>query len=523
VGVSTAEYFMERILDALLREDLFDVVSTGTFDAQSSTLRAHPAPGLEWFIPVHAHRLHQTLKAAKPWIVCNGDRITDPRELVARMQKLVDEPEALRAELECAWEHHEAVQSLRAGIASAGPASWAESLLWHDRIAALQDHPLYPTARAKVGLDVADLQRYAPEWSNSFELRWLGVPVGQLTHRQGSVPGWWPQPAELGLPPGLFPVPVHPHTALRLEPPAQAVWAPHSAVAVRPTLSVRTVAVLQHPEFHLKLPLFMRSLSFKNLRKVKPDTLHDGAVMQDLLGAILAQEPQLRGQVLLTEENCGLSVDGRSDLGCIVRRYPAPALEGCQVLPTAAFSAQGVRLAPEVLSAYLELTLRLHLTLWVRYGIALESNQQNTLVVVAPDGSVRLLLKDNDAARIYAVQAQSRLPLPPFCDPCILVEGWEAIAQMFITITLQLNLQLFFPAEQLREALLRQLQEFSPEELDNARVQELLLDPEFHPVKRLWSAGTLFSKTRTGAADINKFYGHTAPNLFASQERLVSF
>lgn len=62
-----------------------------------------------------------------------------------------------------------------------------------------------------------------------------------------------------------------------------------------------------------------------------------------------------------------------------------------------------------------------HLTLWLRYGIALESNQQNAILSMTPDEALTLVMKDNDAARIF-------------------VQDDLALAQMFITITLQLCL-----------------------------------------------------------------------------------
>eukprot|EP01034_Spumella_vulgaris_P045144 gene45144-56207_t len=38
------------------------------------------------------------------------------------------------------------------------------------------DHPLYPTARAKLGFDRAALEAYGPESQQPFQLRWLALP-----------------------------------------------------------------------------------------------------------------------------------------------------------------------------------------------------------------------------------------------------------------------------------------------------------------------------------------------------------
>lgn len=514
-----------RILDAWLREDLFGVVSNARLEAPAGStgqwLRSEPIPGEAWYLPVRRATQLQEWQSREDWLFVErgGElrRVAEPSELVELMLPLVDEPQALLEELQSTLEHESLIRPLRGAIAPVGPL-WSDWLLSYDGVASLQDHPLYPLARAKVGLSDDDLRRYAPEFAPRFELRWLGV-APQSVQRLGELPAWWPTASQLGLPPGSFPVPVHPHTAVRLELPEEASWATESFLEVSPTLSVRTVALSQWPEFHLKLPLFMRSLSYKNLRKVKPDTLHDGAAVQNLLHSVLARHPELSQRVLLTDEGVGLSVDERADLACIVRRYPVEQLEGCRLLPTAALAAplpDGSTvlesLGPAFAEEYARLTLHLHLTLWCLYGIALESNQQNTVVVVEPDGGVRLLLKDNDAARIYSEWTRTQVAVPEFRDPCLTVSDWESLASMFITITLQLNLQPFVPEQRLAALLEEVLNDLPAEAVRRSRVRELLVQAPHHPVKRLWSAGTLFSKGRTGAADINKYYGATAPN-----------
>lgn len=519
---------MQRLLDTVLREDLFGAVSRSTPEGDSC-LQLQLTPQTRWWLPVQAGGPLCAWRAAAPflWEEHQGvrRRLDDPQQLFARCADLLDEHDALAQELSCCLEQLALARDEQAAWFASQPrvpTHWAESLMFFDRLAAFQDHPYYPTARAKVGFTADDLQRYAPEWGPQLQLRWVGVEPERVS-LQGELPAWWPSPASLRLPSGNLAVPLHPHTAEQLG----VEGTPH--LWVRPTLSVRSLEVVDHPEVHLKLPLFMRSLSFKNIRKVKPDTIHDGHAVQTLLAQAVAQSPELRGRVLLTDESCGFSVDGRADLGCIVRRYPEAELEGCRVLPVAAlaasFPAGGSVLeffGPAFLQRYLELTLRVHLTLWSRYGIALESNQQNSLIVVAPDGALRLLFKDNDAARIYRGVAAERLQVPHFQDPCIEVDDWLPLAHMFLTITLQLNLLPFASGEEIGEVLQRVLSELPQEQLQRAEVRRWLLEPEFHPVKRLFSAGTLFSKARTGAADINKHYGLTGPNPLRAWSRAAA-
>lgn len=102
----------------------------------------------------------------------------------------------------------------------------------------------------------------------------------------------------------------------------------------------------------------------------------------------------------------------------------------------------------------------------------------------------------------------------------------KPLAQMFCTIVLQLDLQAVLeglaewqPA--LRAPLYTQLQtqfaltlaQLDVDGIDTAPARRLLAAPRL-PVKYLLSAGSLLSKQLTGASDINKFYGDSAPNPF---------
>ncbi|MCZ8488664.1 hypothetical protein O9992_19980 [Vibrio lentus] len=52
--------------------------------------------------------------------------------------------------------------------------------------------------------------------------------------------------------------------------------------------------------------------------------------------------------------------------------------------------------------------MQVHLTLqWIRYGIALESNQQNAIIAFDEQGKMTLAMKDNDAARIWPERFQT--------------------------------------------------------------------------------------------------------------------
>ncbi len=367
----------------------------------------------------------------------------------------------------------------------------------HDALAARLGHPVHPLGRCRLGLSEGELRRYAPEYQPSFALRWTGVREPVLA---GELPSWWPDPAELGLPDGVTPFPVHPLTAAR-----GIVQAPASHLQVRPTLSMRTVAVTSFE--HVKVPLPTSTLGSRNVRSIKPGTLVDGARVQALLSRIAADEhlPVL----LADEQTYGHAHDPY--LGFLVRRMPVPdsvpvaALlartpEGPYVIEELAGGSEGVA---EFFSGYLRVLFAWNVALFEKYGIALEAHQQNAAVTPR----LELVLKDNDGALLSEGD---------FEDPRM-VGDREARARVFVTITLHLcaGALAFGLAERgllpLRPALAL-VRDRLDEAVSDPFLRARTLDADRLPTKAMLTAGTLVPKARTGAADINKHYGPPGPN-----------
>lgn len=593
-----AEYIAARVVDALLREDVracvtrADVVGNdalprgvadGADAAQQWLQITHFGPYRLWS-PVVRERFMQPWRFAHRALVwCNGAGcrpLRDVADILACFRAGLDEPAApgfVEFERECAaaLAHRHAAEAARdrwfddwriarGQACGADLADWHERLLHYDRLAAFLDHPFYPTARAKLGFGVEDLARYAPEFRPVFELNWLAVARARYHAAGESLPPGWPTFAQVGLPTSLAKthvlVPVHPfvwqHELDRFLAESQlaseVVRAPRTALAVTPTLSVRTLALCAAPAWHVKLPLTIRTLGAKNIRTIKPSTIHDGHRIQSLLGAIAEREIELRERVLLTSEDTGAHVAHQNFLGFIVRRYPEAALKDATLVPVAALAAptpRGDTVAEEIVDrffggdaqaffdAYLDLTLRWHLVLWLRYGVALESNQQNSVLVLSEvRPRLRLLLKDNDAARIQRDALTRRWPalgahVAQLEDVRIVVPGALPLAQMFTTITLQLNIAA--PIEHLarvygqdprtlyacvRRHIERLLDELGRAGEGVALARQMLLDEEYLYIKYLLVAATLADKNVTGAADVNKYYGRSAPN-FLKEDR----
>ncbi|MEC3998123.1 IucA/IucC family protein [Actinacidiphila sp. DG2A-62] len=384
---------------------------------------------------------------------------------------------------------------------------------------------------------------------------------------------FWPAPSDLGLA-GLdhthLALPVHPstaagaaggplHEALRATGLlGSAVLAERPWLSAAPTLSMRTVALTAHPGVHLKLPLATSTLGRLNLRTIKPGTLVDGAAAQRLLAAVTAREPRFQGLVPHCDETRWAHA-GHAVLAVLVRRLP-PGLDGCTVLPLAALAATAPdgRLVADHLAdrhtggdpvalfdAVLTLLLDWQTTLF-GYGVALESHQQNiSLVLDDRPGAprLRLLFKDDDGLRVNrrrlaetlgpdAWGSRAQDGPPPFDDPRVTVDDDGPLVDLFTTVTVHLCAGALavalasagrapFPV---LTGLVRERLAEATERLGDGpgspgrTLRAALLESDRLPVKAMVTAGTLLTKERSGASDINKHYT-LGPNYLLREPR----
>jgi siderophore synthetase component len=434
-----------------------------------------------------------------------------------------------------------------------------EGQLAYDTLAATQPHPAYPTAAARPGFTDDDALAYAPEYQPAFPLNWTAIPRPALTRGGPGLPSWWPRPSDVGLPAALDPehelIPVHPLTTQRVLRqalaeaglPAAKLIAPATRLKVTPTLSTRTVAVTSQPGVHLKLPLPTSTLGRLNRRSIMPGTLPDGALVRAIVAEAVHASPAL-DQLLLADES-RYAHAGHPFLGYLMRQLPA-GLDRCHLVPLAALLAptpDGLALVIGELAHqhgdgtvtglfrdYLDVLFGLQVELFVRFGIALESHQQNAaLVVDGPDDPLRLLVKDFDGALInYERLTAAPIPVPgpgDFADPRLLTSSDDALADVFITITVHLcagALAFGLAARDqappsvlldlVRQSLTRALDRY-PGHPAATLLRARVLTADRLPGKCMLTAGTLQSKARSGASDINKFYGTTGPNYLAGR------
>jgi siderophore synthetase component len=584
-------YISRRIIDCCLRENLRDIARTGqeatpppsvkqlwgTRDEPPAWWRIAHWPGGTLWLPVRRSDYMQCVSALsdawirqtasgaqleygfEAWLSLLAEGLDKETQLLHR--RYVDEATLAAAHRALA---REAYRQHASHLARAlDHPDWGERLLRADQVASYRDHPFYPTARAKTGLDENALRAFAPEFNPSFELHWLAVPRQQIT-RSTAAPAFWPRMGDLGFDQVLDDThvawPVHPLTWSRLHElalPDGSLRSANTFLHVRPTLSVRTVVPVEHPRHHLKLPLLMYTLGALSLRMIRPSSLYDGVWFQRVLTTISRHDAHLRDRYLHVDETHYGHVADSRHLSYLMRVYPASTAPDCLV-PVAALCAampDGRTLAAHLVERYyggdtlawwreyLDLLCGVHLRLWLVYGIALEANQQNAVLIYRENSPLRLLMKDNDAGRVWTARLRTSLralegagpdgfdldDFGPLHNERILVREESALGQMFCTITVQLNLLAILEGlsdhdESLRHAMydaLRQgitvaLQDLRRQGVDTGPADTLFGAPTL-PVKYLLSAGSLLSKQTTGAADIQKFYGASAPNFMLTR------
>lgn len=548
------EQVFQRVLDALLREDHLGLSSNGHRDGDEwCTHTGRGEPRLRLRLPVRPDGFQHHLRSSRPMLLAQRDGqapvLVDDLDALLTVLAPADDaashPATDRAtdagtapsgdpQARSGWaafvaECHGELTArrlaaqrrsrvhARVAAARAGGARGMAGALLEETLAAHADHPVHPTSRCRHGLDEAELLAYAPEHAPTFALRWLPASRAAVT-LTGRLPPWWPGSGD----PRSLLLPVHPLTADRLGLPA--VDGPR--VLVRPTLSMRTLALTADPYTHLKLPLPTATLGARNRRTIAPGTLADGDAVHRLLRRIAAGEPRFADKILHADETT-YGHAGDDTRAFLLRRYPR-ALADSTVVPVAALAAPdpcGASVVERVaggdplplLEGYLDLLLDWHTYLWLRHGIALEAHQQNIHLVVDPGGGVRLLYKDNDGARLDSRHAVA------LGDPRMRIADPGELADVFTTITLHLcaaapllalagrGVPAPTPAAALRHRLVAARDRWG-EGADARRFTERVLDADTLPIKAMVTAGTLLPKERLGCADVNKYYLRTGPN-----------
>ncbi|MDX3643821.1 IucA/IucC family protein [Streptomyces sp. MB09-02B] len=308
--------------------------------------------------------------------------------------------------------------------------------------ALLLGHPLHPTPKSREGLSESEVRLYSPEMRGSFPVHWMAVAPSVLSTDSAWTERGRVVPADLltarlagpdlPLPNGFAALPLHPwqFREVRHRPAVAALLdagllrdlGPHGA-PWHPTSSVRTVHRTGAPAM-LKLSLSLRITNSRreNLRK----ELHRGVEVHRLLRTGLADRWQaahpgfdivrdpawlavtapdgdaLAGLDVVIRHNPFGPADDVSCVAGLVSPGPYPhgerhAGDDRPLLMRSRLQEVVTRLAErtgrprsavavEWFLRYLEHIVRPVLWLDSEAGIALEAHQQNTLVLLDPDG-----------------------------------------------------------------------------------------------------------------------------------------
>ncbi|OKJ51552.1 MULTISPECIES: IucA/IucC family protein [Streptomyces] len=324
----------------------------------------------------------------------------------------------------------------------------------------LLGHPLHPTSKSREGLSEAEARLYSPELHGSFPLHWLAVDSFLLASDSGWTEQGRPVSAEqlatglaegLTLPLGTAPLPVHPWQARELlhRPDIRALLDAgllhdlglHGS-PWHPTSSVRTV---HRPGARamLKLSLGLRITNSRreNLRK----ELHRGVEVHRLLRTGLVDEWQAAHPGFdIVRDPAWLAVDtpegtpvpgldvmirhnpfGPGDDAVCIASLTAPRpWPGATTMRSRLADVIGrlasrtgrplTAVSAEWFLRYLDHVVRPVLWLDGHAGIALEAHQQNTLVLLDPDGwPVGGRYRDNQGyyfRESHRGELESRLP-----------------------------------------------------------------------------------------------------------------
>lgn len=546
-----------RVLSALLREDVVGLRSRSRLEDRTdgAWLRLdHPAAERHLTLPVTLDGFQADLAARMPLVVLSAtgpgtsDQVLhDVEEILAELATwaapcdrggfaaYAEECRQTLATVRLHTATDDQVQALLTERHGTDLTRWTGmgGSIAFDALAARIDHPVYPTARGRAGLSERELRSYAPEFAPHMHLRWLALPRAAVTLSPAAGNAFDGPESEVLLP--VHPLSVGPALDAALAEAGLtglARLAQGPGTRVVPTLSMRTLARLDRPIEHLKVPLATSTLGLRNRRTIKPGTLVDGVAGQQLVTSVVAGLPRLANRVLHADETRWAHA-GHELLAALVRCYPT-GIEDDLVVPLAALlaPAPGGRLVIEHLAELVtagdpvrflgelwDLLLDLQVSLFT-HGVALESHQQNLSVLVAPGRPLRLLLKDNDGPRVLRPRAaELGIDRISFDDARTWVEDEAPLADMVATITIHLcaggyAVGLAEHGLASRESVLTELRTRLEAALDRpgtTYLRKRLLDDPTLPIKAMVTAGTLLSKDRSGATDVNKHYT-TGPN-----------
>jgi len=332
-------------------------------------------------------------------------------------------------------------------------------------------HPFHPTSKAKMGISPAEVFSSSPEFKGSAKLTLAAIKRSHATlsgvkeaEYLDMFTQYFPQAyiawqQSMGaLSDTYLPFPVHP---LQLQsrwskdlPEGLLIPKNPATIDSFSSLSFRTV----YPEGgeskpFIKLPVAIQMTSVQ--RTVSPRACYMGPRMSALLTQISRQDKAVAKVFSPLNEKTGLHLNTQSEIAkhySVIFRAPlTEVLNKNEIaIPVAALMAKtplNKSLASHVLTRdtlsievllpnfrlYVANLLNGVLALYLKYGIALEAHQQNSLLVVAEDKPHRFIIRDFGGVRVHMESLQDKgLHLQLHQDRLIVEEQRQKCLQKLI-------------------------------------------------------------------------------------------
>ncbi|WP_019215897.1 IucA/IucC family protein [Legionella tunisiensis] len=434
--------------------------------------------------PIVSHHVHDFLDQLQAKLKTN-----QPASAFFHWQRLRDNLDESIANEAMAQAYHQRWQAELKRQAKDYTSFWMWLGAEHHRQDAVQlleqwgclGHPYHPHFRAKMGFSRREVLQYSPEFNAQISLHWCALRKQQiqLTTNQINYSEFLANqfPKEYNLwqeklrfkqvdIADYYPIPMHPwqwrnqiqNTFSSLIDKKALILIPHHQL-VKPSMSFRTMMPLRDNACHIE---------FASTARTDPTLLStsttDNFSFSVWLSQLLHQNQHYQQSLFLAEELAGLSIQKEpfsttqdKQFVLTLRKNPDNFLRPWQkMVPLAALFAQSplsnLPLLIEIINSsglnpidYFSLYCRQVLTgqlhLLFHYGIALESHQQNTLVIFTDNKPEALVMREQTNALVCINPCYQHVVKPVFHpDSAITTDNLAVLCQQFIEGNLQNNL-----------------------------------------------------------------------------------
>ncbi|STX52776.1 siderophore biosynthetic enzyme FrgA [Legionella busanensis] len=344
-------------------------------------------------------------------------------------------------------------------------------------------HPYHPNFRAKMGLNRREVLQYSPEFNAKVNVHWCALHQ-QKVHATSSNKSYlelmascfpkdyatWQHKLRCQQinPDDFYPIPVHPwqwrnqlqSSLAPLIDKRQLILTPHHQLT-QPSMSLRTMIPVSAHANHLKLALGVQTTSA--IRTVSPASIENGPLLSNWLTHLLELEQHYENTLFVARDIAGARLNDPNfasiykQFGFLLRESPLQFIkDNQQVIPLAALFVDSPLsnqpLLLEIIQAsnisienyfsqYCRCVLKGQLHLLMRYGIALEAHQQNTLVVFENHQPQSLIIRDLGGIYIYQNSEFQDVKSPTLhSDSTIITDNLVDTCNKFIHGNLQSNL-----------------------------------------------------------------------------------